>query len=118
MVFRFFSRNVVSDEEKKIWSNDAEPSRETVKARFLVIKQLREKNVPELKPLPLTMDHPLEIASYKKGTAELVEKKIERIDSLEDGEVIVNDNEYTSLRPHGKKLKRRKKKGRRTNSET
>jgi len=121
MVFRFFSRNVeVVEEEKKIWSNDAEPSRETVKARFLVIKQLREGKVPELKPLPLTVDQPLEIASYKKATTELVEKKIEKINSpsLEDGELLVNDNEYTSLRPHVTNKKRRKRKRRRTNSET
>ncbi len=130
MVFRFFSRNVVPDEEeKKIWSNDANPSRETVKARFLVNKQIREKNVPELKPLPLTMDNPLEIASYKKGTTELIEKKIEKINSpsttcarsassLENGEVLVDDDDYDSLRPHGKNKKRRRKKRRRTNSET
>lgn len=127
MVFRFFSRNV-EPEEKKIWSNDANPSRETVKARFLVNKQIREKNVPELKPLPLTVDHPLEIASYKKGTTELIEKKIEKINSpsttcarsasLEDGEILVNDNDYDSLRPHGKNKKRRRRKRRRTNSET
>ena len=119
MVFRFFSRNV-EPEEKKIWSNDANPTRETVKARFLVNKQIREGNVPELKPLPLTMDQPLEIALYKKGTTDLVEKKIETIDppSLEDGEILVNDNDYDSLRPHGKNKKRRKRKRRRTNSET
>ena len=36
MVFGFFSRNVVPDEEKKIWNNDARPSYETTRARFKI----------------------------------------------------------------------------------
>lgn len=121
MVFGFFSRNNVEPvvEEKKIWNNDVRPSFETTRARFRIHKQIRDGDVPELRPIPLTLSLPPIIASYKKGTADLVENNIERIDSpsddLEEGEVVVSENE---LRPHTpptkKNKKRRKRKRRRT----
>ena len=114
MVFGFFWRNVVPEEEKKFWNNDIRPSYQTTRARFRLHKCIREGNVPKLRPVPLSPPPETSIASYKKGTTELVEKKIERIDSpsglLEEGEIIVSD---TELRPHYntpvKKRKRRKR---------
>jgi len=126
MVFGFFWRNVVEpEEEKKFWNNDARPSYETTRARFRLHKCIREGNVPKLRPIPLSPPPETGIASYRKGTTELVEKKIERIDSpsgiLEEGEIIVSDTEI--LRPHyntpvknskESKAKRRRRKRRRT----
>ena len=123
MVFGFFWRNVVPEEEKKFWNNDARPSYETTRARSRLHKCIREGNVPKLRPVPLSPPPETSIAFYKKGTTELVEKKIERIDSpsgvLEEGEIIVSDTEI--LRPHYNtpvknlsKAKRRRRKRRRT----
>jgi hypothetical protein len=126
MVFGFFSRNV-PDEEKKIWNNDERPSYKTTRARFKIHKQIRDGNVPVLKPVVKVIDDQLYIATYKKGSIELYERQEinspsasrGRSPSREEGEVIISD---TELRPHyspkGERRIRRKRKRRRTNSET
>jgi len=119
MVFGFFSRNVAPDEEKKIWNNDERPSYKTTRARFKIHKQIRDGNVPVLKPVVKVIDDQLYIATYKKGSIELYERQEINSPSREEGEVIISD---TELRPHyspkGERRRRRKRKRRRTNSET
>jgi hypothetical protein len=113
MVFWFFRRTENTEETEPIWNNDERPSYETTRARFRIHKQIRDGNVPVLKPVVKVIDDPLHIATYKKGSIKLYERQEINSPSGEvEEEVIVSD---TELRPH--KRRRRRKRRKRHNSE-
>jgi len=112
MVFGFFRKTECVEETERIWNNDAHPTYETTRARFKIHKQIRDGKVPVLKPVVKVIDDPLYIATYKKGTTELYERRNINSPSAsrEEGEIVSD----TELRPQRKR--RRRKKRRRTNS--
>lgn len=124
MVFWFFRRTGNTEgasggtETERIWNNDERPSYETTRARFRIHKQIRDGNVPVLKPVVKVIDDPLHIATYKKGSIKLYERQEINSPSGEgasdevEEEVIVSD---TELRPQAQatKLKRRRRRKRR-----
>lgn len=123
MVFGFFFTTKKVD-DTKTYCNDAHPSYETTRARFIVHKQIRDGQVPILRHVSKPVEKPITIAGYKKGSNELYETHTmlidNNIDSLEspsllrpDKSFLDQDNLITVEQQVEKKKKSRKRRRKR-----